>query len=317
MIKENDFINLIKDKYCVTGFNGSVYGIGDDCAVIDDKVITCDILVENTHFNLDFISPYNLGCKSALVNISDIISMGAKPKYAFISVGYSEEMGDLLNDIYKGLYETFNKFGALILGGDTVRSEKLVINVTLIGETKNPVFRSGAKFSEGIIISNYAGLSHAGLDALFKYGNKAYELYPNLVNSHINPKLSVDLGLELNTLVSSMMDLSDGICKDLKTLCEESNVGCEINLEAFEISQDLKDFCRKENKDISEYLLDNFEDYSLLITCPTNNLELVLNTIRKYGFTPSLIGHTTESKDIKLLKETEFIDLPTGWEHFK
>lgn len=317
MLKEQDFINLIKEKYCLNGFNGSLYGIGDDCAVIDNKCVTCDILVENTHFNLDFINPYDLGSKSALVNISDVIAMGAKPKYAFISIGYSTQDFDFLNNIYKGLYDAFNEFGALILGGDTVRSEKLVINVTLIGETDNPIYRSTAKTNDAIIISNYAGLSHAGLDALFKYKNEAYNLYPELVKAHIHPILSHDLGLELNGLVSAMMDLSDGICKDLKTLCQQSNLGAKINIYSFKINENLKTFCEKEKKDINEYLLDNFEDYSLLMTCSQENLDKVIKTIEKYNFTPSIIGFMTEAKEIKLLKDNNYIDLPTGWEHFK
>ncbi|HON55458.1 MAG TPA: AIR synthase related protein, partial [bacterium] len=59
--------------------NNLVKGIGDDAAVIKIKknkfyLITTDALIENVHFSLDTITLYNLGYKSVIVNVSDILS---------------------------------------------------------------------------------------------------------------------------------------------------------------------------------------------------------------------------------------------------
>ena len=53
-----------------------VTGIGDDCAVIpqrsgQDTLVSTDMLVEGTHFLRDRVSPFQLGWKSAAVNLSD------------------------------------------------------------------------------------------------------------------------------------------------------------------------------------------------------------------------------------------------------
>lgn len=316
-LKENEFIDTIKKEYCVNGFSDNIYGIGDDCAVFNDKhVITCDMLVEGTHFDLSMISPYDLGVKSALVNISDVTSMGGLSKYAVISVGYSTQSREFLCDLYKGMYDEFVKAGAKIIGGDTVRSEKFVINVTLIGEADNPIMRSGAKVGDAIIISDYAGLSHAGLDVLFKYGKSAESIYPELVKSHVNPRVNPFLGnkLSLTGKVHAMMDISDGISKDLKTLCEASQVGAVINTENFIISPYLLQFCEKENKNINDYILGNFEDYTLLITCAENNKDKIMSLLSEYG-TPSCIGAVTE-KDIIVKENGKLYNMPISWEHF-
>ena len=81
-MKEHDFIKIIQK---VTNSNY----LGDDCAYLKELgiVITQDNFVENIHFRTDWATPYQIGYKSAIVNISDILASGAKP--AYLSVGLS------------------------------------------------------------------------------------------------------------------------------------------------------------------------------------------------------------------------------------
>ena len=71
-MKEKEFIEIIK-----TTLNSDY--IGDDCAYLKDLgiVVTQDSLVQDVHFKTDFATPYQLGYKSAMVNISDICASGA------------------------------------------------------------------------------------------------------------------------------------------------------------------------------------------------------------------------------------------------
>ena len=80
-MKEKEFINIIKNTL------NSNY-IGDDCAYLADLgiVITQDSLVEDVHFSLNFTTPYKLGWKSAMVNISDVCASGAEPKYLTVAL---------------------------------------------------------------------------------------------------------------------------------------------------------------------------------------------------------------------------------------
>ena len=317
--KETEFIDNIKNKYCQNEWGENVFGIGDDCAYIAPNIIvTSDMLVEDTHFDLSFVSPYVLGQKSALVNISDVVSMGGKPKYAFVSVGYKDQSFDFLNELYGGMAFEFEKVGAKILGGDTVKSDKLIINITLMGEAYNPIFRSGAKVGDVIIVSNYCGLSHAGFDILCKYKKDFPCEYNDLVLAHLCPSVDLNLGLKLKEsgMIHSMMDISDGLSKDLKTLCSESGVGAFLELSDFLVSPTLKIFCDNEKKDINNYLLSNFEDYSLLLTCKEEDGEDVMDIISSCGFYPSKIGKITKDKCIKVTLTGKDFDMPQTWEHF-
>ena len=79
-MNEKSLIKLIKST-----LNSSEY-IGDDCAYLPDLgiVITQDSLVEDVHFKTSFITPYQLGFKTVMVNISDVCASGAEPEYLTI-----------------------------------------------------------------------------------------------------------------------------------------------------------------------------------------------------------------------------------------
>ena len=81
-MKEQDFLEIIKNE------TKSNY-IGDDCAHIEELgiVITQDNFVEDVHFKTDWATPYQIGYKATVVNISDVLASGATP--VFLTVGLS------------------------------------------------------------------------------------------------------------------------------------------------------------------------------------------------------------------------------------
>lgn len=79
--------------------------IGDDCAYLKDLgiVVTQDSLVENVHFCMDFITPFQLGYKSVMVNISDVAASGAEPKYLTVSLSLPADIdSDFVREFYLG-----------------------------------------------------------------------------------------------------------------------------------------------------------------------------------------------------------------------
>ena len=67
MNKEEKFLNIIKSTLKDATF------IGDDCAYIEEFNLTIsqDTLIEDVHFSLEYMTPYEIGQKALLVNISD------------------------------------------------------------------------------------------------------------------------------------------------------------------------------------------------------------------------------------------------------
>ena len=116
----------------------TVYGVGDDCAVMHypDKevLITTDMLMEGVHFDLTYIDMAHLGYKSAMVNISDIFAMNGTPRQMVVSIALSKRFKvEDIDEFYKGLRMACDKWGVDIVGGDTTSSlTGLAISITCI-----------------------------------------------------------------------------------------------------------------------------------------------------------------------------------------
>ena len=66
-----------------------------NCAggAIDENIaISKDLFIEDVHFRRSWLTPYQIGAKAAIVNISDAIAMNASPKYALFGLGVPRNM---------------------------------------------------------------------------------------------------------------------------------------------------------------------------------------------------------------------------------
>ena len=140
---ETEIINLFKNYPFQ---KRSLLGIGDDCAIIEKDAqenfaLTSDLMVEGVHFTLQTISPFDLGAKSLLVSLSDLLSMGAIPHFATLSLALPKSVDSIwLEQFSDGFLQTAKDHDIEIIGGDTTKSlHNLFIDVQLIGIVKNIV----------------------------------------------------------------------------------------------------------------------------------------------------------------------------------
>jgi thiamine-monophosphate kinase len=207
---------LIKEfRYLAKIGSDVIKGIGDDTAILkynakENLLLTTDMIVEDVHFKRS-MSAQLIGHKAMACNISDIAAMGGTPKFAVVSIGLPKNLSvKYINDIYKGLLKTARQFGVSVVGGDTTRSQKLVINIALTGIVfKNHVVRrDGAKTGDVILISGQLGNS--------------------LKSQHhlkFTPRLKESQYLVEHFKINSMIDISDGLAGDLGHILEESKLG--------------------------------------------------------------------------------------------
>jgi thiamine-monophosphate kinase len=274
---ELEFLELIKP---FTGYNDNIeLGFGDDGAILNfgtpdsRNVITTDMLVEGTHFSLDFCTFLELGIKSYEVNASDIAAMGGWPVAAFLSIGVPGDIRlDSLSDFYRGFNEAAKKHNCCIAGGDTVRSDALTISVMMIGKYQDdtrPLYRSDARIRHNVYITGWPGESGAGLNLLLKDSNsRNTPEFKSLVMKHLLPKARVE---EASILAGSestgaMIDVSDGIFSELNHISRNSKVRIGIECEKLPVSEDLIIGCRNIGKNPIEMILFGGEDYELLFT---------------------------------------------------
>jgi len=249
MNKEFKFLNIISSSLTNPDF------LGNDCAYLEEYklAISSDSLIEDVHFSRSFMTPKEIARKSMLVNISDILASGAKPKYATINL-----CGQLNEEFIKEFYCEINKiekeFNLKIIGGDLTKSEKLMVTITIFGDYQNRKIssRSNAKENYIVAVAGEFGSSAQGLEDLTNNIQNNY-----FVNYHKNPKLypEISSAIALNTENPyAMMDSSDGLIDCLVQISSKSNIKIEI------------DYSKIPKKIVNkDFVLFGGEDYSLVV----------------------------------------------------
>lgn len=223
-MNEKELINIIKST-----LNSN--HIGDDCAYLKDLgiVITQDSLVEDIHFKMEFITPFQLGYKSVMVNISDVCASGAEPKYLTVSLSlpkYTDEK--FVKNFYEGAKEAADN--VQIVGGDLTGSDKIFISVTAIGATQGRKIssRKNAKPGYKIIVSGEHGSSAYGLK-LLQTGEKGAKYF---IEKHLMPVAQQEFSKQISTQLNedyAMMDTSDGLADALIQIAKASDVILSID----------------------------------------------------------------------------------------
>lgn len=258
-MKEKDFINIIKNTL------NSKY-IGDDCANLTDLgiVVTQDSLVEDVHFSLKYFTPYQLGFKSVIVNVSDVVASGAEPKYLTISLSLPNNIDEkFVEEFYKGC-KTACGDEVEIVGGDITGSDKVFVSVCAIGSTKNRKIssRKNAKIGYKVVIAGEHGSSDIGLKLLQKGEFSPKEL----VEKHLMPNAQVEFGRLVGENVKEdyvMMDTSDGLMDALSVVAKESGVLLEVDFDKFLHNSLIENYENWQNS-----VLFGGEDYGIIAAIP-------------------------------------------------
>jgi thiamine-monophosphate kinase len=266
-------------------------GPGDDAAVLafpDGRVIaTKDLLVEGVHFRRDWSSAYDIGRKAAAANLADVAAMGGTATALLIGlaapadlpVAWAVELAD-------GLRDEAALVGAVIVGGDTVRADQVVISVTALGTLdRQPVTRSGARPGDAVVLAGRLGWSAAGL-AQLQDGTTDGQF----VDAHRRPSPPYAMGPALAAAgATAMCDVSDGLLADLAHVAAASGVRIELDSKLLPTDVSL------------EHVLTGGEDHALVATIP--------------GAPPAgctVIGVVVAGEGVVVDGRTG----ATGWEHF-
>lgn len=263
MNKENFFISLFNNKF-----------IGDDAAVIDNYVYSSDAFFEDVHFKQEWMSFYEIGYKSMLVNISDAIAMNATPLYALVTIALPKDMKPIdMENLAKGIKECAAKYKIKIIGGDTIASNKIDISITLISKTKKPIFRK--KIKEGYLLAYTGNLGSVERDL-----NRLLRGFKVSKNSKfIRPILREKFMQKASRYIKACMDISDGLFDDLSKLSKLNRIGF--------------DFFEKIPKQVGC----SGEEYELLFAFDKKDLKKVLN-ISKKTRTPIAIFAKAKRKEL-------------------
>ena len=298
--------------------------IGDDTAYLKDLglVITSDTLVEDVHFRLKHTTAFDLGFKAMAVNLSDIASDGAIPAYALVSLSIPQNLNEqFVEEFYRGMNELCVRHNVSIVGGDITGSDKLFINITIIGKTLElePARRNYARVGDVVIATGFYGNSKAGFEIL-ENEEKYKDEFPSFIlekfkKTHRKPEPHLGFGriiLQNSKNTPAMMDTSDGLADALFKIAQSSKIEMEIEQNLIPTDPDLKEIARITNADVNNWILFGGEDYTLVACVDVggaNKLDVKNIPIRKIGRVTSvnetgLVKIISENSEILITEET-------------
>ena len=266
----------------------SPQGMGDDCAVVDrpkdlKQILTTDSLSYGQHF-VDSISAHDAGAKLIKRNLSDIAAMGGRPGEALLNLLSGGDLQtDWLAAFFEGICHACQEYDLPIVGGDisTLPNGQFTAVLSLTGYSeKTPLLRKGAQAGDALYVTGTLGGS--------------------LLKKHYNfePRLSEGQWLAHSQACSALMDITDGLAKDLRELIPG---GCAAYLELGEIPlSDAAHQCAKTSgRSAIEHAFCDGEDYELLMAVKNDTkLEIFERQWRqKFPSTPlSQIGQIRKSE---------------------
>ncbi len=278
----------IGEHNAIAALTANLKAVGDDCAVLPqpgsdfDLVLTSDPLIQDVHFTQE-ATPEQIANKAAGRVLSDFAAMGAEPQYLLINVvAPPEQKFQTLEKIYAEFSNLWKNFGVEIVGGDLAQGSALELHVFGAGRVPKgtALLRSGAKPGDLIYVTGPLGGAQAS-------------------GKHLNftPRIAEGNRLRETGLVTSMMDISDGLATDLRHILKASNVGAEI------LSEQIP-----KNGTLEQALFDG-EDFELLFTAPPNAV------FQRSEQPFPMIGKITDRAE-ELLLDGEALE-GKAFEHFK
>lgn len=251
---------------------GLAQNIENDAAQLGDgRIVTQDALLEGVHFKRAWISWRDLGFRVAAVNLSDLAASGAEPEGLIVSLGLPGETElDEVLELYVGMRET----GVPVIGGDTTAAERIYLSVTAVGRSVRVPGRDGAQPGDVIVVTGPLGAAGAAFRE----------------NRFVRPPVRLEEGRSLARTAHAMLDISDGLERDLARIAERSRVRCLVELERVPLA---------EGATIED--LGFGEDFELLAAVPAAAFHV--------------IGRCEAGEGVELLRDGLPVELG-GWEHF-
>ncbi|MQA78622.1 MAG: thiamine-phosphate kinase [Streptosporangiales bacterium] len=248
-------------------------GPGDDSAVVtapDGRVVaSTDMYLEGSHFRRDWSTATDIGHRVAAACLADIAAMGARATALLVGFGAPPDLEASWSDeLMQGLLEECTVAGAAIVGGDVVRSDKVILALTALGDLggRAPVTRGGARDGDVVAVRGRLGWSAAGL-AVLSHGFRSPRV---LVDAHRRPVPPYAAGPEAaDAGATAMCDVSDGLVQDLGHLAAAGGVAIDVTSAAFEVPEPFEQVAAAlGGADPLSWILAGGEDHALAATFP-------------------------------------------------
>ncbi len=298
---------------------------------IENRKDTYDLVLNSDMFNATTDAPiqmnfYQMGRKSVLMNISDLVVKGVKPEGIIVSLGLPEELKIVdFKSLIEGIVDYSKAWNLNYIGGDINSTSDLIINPTVFGFKKRNkiIYRKGVKPGNFVVINKKFGLTGVGFDIILNKKGRLEDFseYEKAINSVLEPN---EIGIEGilladNELATGSIDSSDGLSKSLNDLMLSiSDLGFEIEFDDRLIHPDALRYSREFPVSLEKLVFGAGEEFIHLFTIDRKNFEVAQKLVSSKGGKLIKVGKVIPEEKIYYLKEGKRIQLKNqGYEHFK
>ena len=287
---------------------------GDDMGALrwgDETVLVAvDQLGDALHVQLETTPLEKIARKAMTRNLSDVAAMAARPRGAVVAAALPRDLGDTrATDLFDALRHAGEAFGCPLVGGDiAIWKAPLMLSVTVLAEPAGiePVLRSNARIGDAIYVTGSLGGS------LETVGGYTHHL-------DFEPRIELARLLAENprTRPHCMIDLSDGLGRDLARICRASRVSALVDARILPISQAAHQAAQRSDQPPWYHAISDGEDYELLFTAPPEVIPTALAGVHitRIGTIQRPRGEHGYEARLRL-PDDALVDMgELGWEH--
>lgn len=228
-------------------------GIGHDAAFVDMLPDNDDVLVINTDRSGTNVA-YQLGLAGAECigdfgishAVSDVVVAGGVPRAVTVALLLpGDSTLGFVHDVMKGAATAAERYGAVIVAGDTKQNPKFAMVVTVVGTVhrKKRIARSGAHPGDVLVVTGFLGSMFLGLNAFRSSLFLSEKVRRILEIALIEQRPPFVLGRAIADagIPCAGTDISDGLPGAIHAVCKASGVGALIDETRIPLDPDLAD----------------------------------------------------------------------------
>jgi thiamine-monophosphate kinase len=268
----------------------------------------------NLSFSFPFMDYFDIGWKAVSAAMSDVIARGAIPHLVMSSIGLNvNEPEENLIGLVKGVKMASEYYSSAYVGGDTNSSHNSGwIDIAVIGEALCVKPWRDIRPGDVALITDRLGYT----SEVFLSYERGWSI-PLTRESIIRVKHPVvkrqliHLFKEMCSSISSSTDVSDGVLISLHKVLSE--IGYGIDLKEIPVREDILSKLESFGYTVDDILKYSGEEYEAIIFVKNNDLDRVINFMRRKGLDPIVLGVVREGEGISLEGRRLRV---AGWDNF-
>jgi thiamine-monophosphate kinase len=282
-------------------------GLGDDAAILDVPpgerlVVSTDASVEDVHFRRGWLAPEEIGWRATAAALSDLAAMAATPLGFVVAITLPDEWRDALPGLVDGIGQAAREAATAVIGGDLTRGPGLALTITVLGHTRAPLTRAGARPGDALWVTGRLGGPLSALRA-FERGERPAPAHRERF-ARPRPRLVEARWLAAHG-AHAAIDVSDGLLAEAGHLAAAGGVRIAVELDAVPCIDGVS----------AESAVRGGEEYELLVCAPATIDHAAFEAT--FGLPLTRVGVVEAGAPVAEARRRGVrVDLATGHDHF-